>query len=153
MEYQNHRPINATGVRMLRSMLAGCLLSILLAYPMLASADCSKYLHAAGYCTDYVQRRTGHRQSGDAGTWKTNKRADQGVVGDVIVQNVGSRGHVAVIERILYRPYTAIPAAYEVSEMNYGARTVDGPCAVTDKFGQVTRRIVQVAQIRGIWHP
>ena len=121
--------------------------------PVVAMGDCSRYLRAKGYCTDWVEQRTHHRQSGDAGKWRTNKRADQGAVGDVIVQNIGSRGHVAVIERILYRPYTAIPAAYEVSEMNFGSRSVDGACAVTDKFGQVTRRIVQVGQIRGVWHP
>src|SRR5690349_2540302 len=91
-----------------------CLSLFTLMYSGTALADCSRYLRMKGYCTDWVEQRTHHRQAGDAGTWRANRKADQGVVGDVIIQNIGSRGHVAVIERVLYRPYTAIPAAYEV---------------------------------------
>ena len=117
-----------------------------------SAADCSRYF-GRGYCTDYVALRIGKRQRGDAGSWQANRSSNQGQPGDVFIQHIGNFGHVGVIERVLYRPYTAIPAAYEVSEMNYGPIWVDSRCAVTNNFGRVTRRIVPVSAVAGIWHP
>ncbi len=117
-----------------------------------AAADCSRYF-GRGYCTDWVAQRTGRRQRGDAGSWQANRGVDQGEPGDVIIQRIGSYGHVAVIERVQYRPYTAIPAAYDVSEMNFGPRMVNAPCAVTNYFGRVTYRTVKVSAVAGVWRP
>lgn len=116
------------------------------------SQNCSKYL-GRGYCTDWVYKRLGVRQRGNANQWQGNIPINKGRAGDVGVQLIGSFGHVFVIEGPSYKPYTAILNGYVISEMNFGSKMVNAGCGVTNLFGIQTKRIIPLNQVARIWRP
>jgi len=128
---------------------------ILLASPLLlmiggeaaAQGDpCARY-YGRGYCTDYVNSRTGVRQRGDAKDWPSNIGRLQVQSGDVAI--FPRQNHVAYIEAVTEWG-TRIPSARDkypvrlrISEMNYpGPLDPSAPrsCFVTVNFGKVNTR-------------
>jgi len=117
------------------------------------TAPCLSY-YGRGYCTDYIQRRTGRRQSGDAGRWQGNFPVTQGRGGDVAIFTYPAPfGHVAYIVRPVYAHNTANLIAYDIEEWNYGPQWVNRTCGVTNKFGVVTSRRIAVSAVSRIWRP
>lgn len=118
-----------------------------------AAQDCSKYM-GKGYCVDYIKERLGSRPRGNAGTWNGNINPRDVRPGDAaIFSSPRPWGHVAIVERVIYEHNTATPYQIEISEWNWGPKMVDAGCAVTNKFGQLTRRTVRVNTVKGYWRP
>ena len=121
--------------------------------------SCEEFFKRKGYCTDYVEQRTGKRQRGNAGTWKGNIPKDQMRAGDVAIfssRRVPPVGHVAVIERVIYKANTAIPIQVEISEYNWGRmrpEPKERACSVTFKFGEKNVRTISVSAFDHVWRP
>lgn len=128
-----------------RSFLVGATYSLISGEAVAQRTDpCASY-YGRGYCTDYVNQRTGVRTRGDASTWPANIRRVDIRVGDVAIFR--RQNHVAYIEEITERanraPYArGFPLRFRISEWNYGARDPSTPreCYVTVNFGRSTTR-------------
>ena len=128
-----------------RTLLLG---SLMLLIPEEAEAQrdpCAQY-YGRGYCTDYVNQRTGGRQRGDAGSWPSNIGRISVRRGDVAIFR--RQNHVAFVEEVTEWG-TRIPSARDrypvrlrISEMNYGRRASGTPreCYVTVNFNVRTER-------------
>lgn len=105
---------------------------------------CAPY-YGQGYCTDYVNRRTGRRQRGDADTWPSNMPREAAAAGDVAIFR--SMKHVAYVERVIERDSQGRTVRVLVSEMNYGPRNPNTPreCFVTLNFNVRTEREIRVS--------
>ena len=122
-------------------------------YKSSATDSCSQY-YGHGYCTDFIERKTGKRQRGNAGQWSGNIPINQGQGGDVaIFSSPYPYGHVAYIVRPVYQHNTANLIAYDIEEWNWGSQWVNRACAVTSKFGITTSRRVPVSSVSRIWRP
>lgn len=106
---------------------------------------CAPY-YGRGYCTDYVNGRTGRRQRGDADTWPSNMPADQAQAGDVAIFR--RIKHVAYVEAVLERDASGRSRRVRISEMNYGPRNPNTPreCYVTMNFNVRTEREITVTE-------
>ena len=122
-------------------------LALLLSGQAEAQTDpCTPY-YGRGYCTDYVNEKTGVRQRGDARTWPSNIGRIQVRPGDVAIFR--RINHVAYVEEIVEWS-TRVPSApnkwpvrLRISEMNYpGPLDSNAPreCLVTINFGRVRSR-------------
>lgn len=131
-------------------------LSIVYFIPAAANAQqnpCAKYF-GKGYCTDYIERRTGKRQRGNAGTWSSNIQKKDVRAGDVAIFTSPGVGHVAVVEKVIYEHGTDRPYQVEISEWNWGTMK-DPACSVTDHFGRTRsrNRVVLVSSVARFWRP
>lgn len=115
----------------------------LMAKHAMAQDACAQY-YGRGYCTDYVNQRTGRRQRGDAGTWPSNMPGDAAAPGDVAIFR--RINHVAYVERVVERDAQGRSRRVLISEMNYGRRNPNTPpsCYVTTNFGVRTERTIDV---------
>jgi len=128
-----------------RSILAAPLLVLVPTEADAQQDECASY-YGRGYCTDYVNQRTGVRTRGDASRWPSNIGRISIEPGDVAIFR--GRNHVAYIEEITEWG-TRIPSArnrfpmrFRISEMNWGRldRSAPASCIVTVNFGRVTSR-------------
>lgn len=113
--------------------------------------DCACWIKAGGYCTAYIKLKTGKSQSGDANKWKSNIKSSDVKKGDVAIFK--SKTHVAYVESV-NKDKKGKPTSVKVSEYNYGPKWVDESCLVTDKFGIVSTRTVDISSVDGgFWRP
>ena len=122
----------------------------------LHASNCSKYF-GKGYCVDYIEKKAGHKQSGNASQWsgkKVSEMKNDNKKGDVAIfpEAAGGYGHVAYIEKV-NKDKKGNVDSIEVSEWNYGPKMVDKDCAVTNKFGEKTTRTVKIETVGRIWRP
>lgn len=134
-------------------------LSVIAAFPFLLSpansyakapcttGDCDCWIKEGGYCTAYIKLKTRKSQSGDANKWKSNIKSSDVKKGDVAIFK--SITHVAYVENVSKDKKTVT-----VSEYNYGPKWTDKKCLVTDKFGVVSTRTVNISSVDGgFWRP
>ncbi len=116
-----------------------------------AVGDIRCWLSKGGFCTDYVQKMTGHGKPGDASQWDKVK-PENVKKGDVAL--FVSRMHFAYVESVV-NDGNGKPAAVNVSEYNYGDCWVDQPNFVTDKYKIVNKRYgVALKKVDGgFWRP
>lgn len=129
-----------------RGLIVGAAVALLSGEAAAQRDPCARY-YGNGYCTDHVNRRTGVRTRGDAGSWPANTERHQVRAGDVIIFR--RQNHVAYIEevvewgdRVPLRRGT-YPARLRISEMNYSSRrdpNAPRECLVTANFARVTER-------------
>lgn len=113
--------------------------------------DCSCWIKAGGYCTAYIKNKTGKSQHGDANTWTSNIQSSQVKKGDVAIFR--SLTHVAYIEDVI-KDKKGKPVSVKISEYNWGPKKIDKDCIVTDKFGVVNHRTVDIGKVDGgFWRP
>lgn len=129
-----------------RALIGACVAASI---PIEANAQrdpCAEF-YGRGYCTDYVNRRLGINQSGDARFWPSNIQRIDVRPNDVAIFR--AINHVAVVEEIVEYgervPYARNrwPARLRISEQNYGQGLRPGTprsCMVTSRFGQTTYR-------------
>jgi surface antigen len=119
------------------------------------TADCSQW-YGKGYCTDYVAKRTGKRQGGDAKNWSGNVK-DKSTIrsGDVVIFDFGHWGHVAVVDQVHYRQVgkAQVADSVRISEWNW-ADPLDA-CARGPNFGKLTtpQRTVSLQSVSRVWRP
>ncbi len=114
---------------------------------------CASY-YGKGYCVDYIKQRLGTRPFGDPAKWRANVQTKDVRVGDAaLFSSPTPWGHVAIVERVVYRHNTAIPISIDISEWNYGPSWTNKRCAVTNKFGTVNRRNVSITSAERILAP
>jgi len=107
--------------------------------------DTRCWYRANGFCTNHVDERLAAKgRSGAAGLVPVPSRLVE--AGDVAA--FASRAHYAFVERVL-RDAAGAPVAVEISEANYGRCWVDERAMVTDRYGVVTRRRVELAEVDG----
>lgn len=131
-----------------------CAVVVMLFFSVLAfGSDCSQYM-GKGYCTDYIKKRVGSSQSGDAKNWTGNLSSSEVLPGDVaIFTDVGSFGHVALVDAV-NRDGGGKPISVNLSEWNYGSTFQDESCGVTSKFGITTTRTnISVSSVSRFWRP
>ena len=116
-----------------------------------AVGDTRCWLSKGGYCTDYVQKMTGHGQPGDADRWN---RINPGDVKKGDVALFISFMHFAYVEGVV-NDKEGRPVAVNLSEYNYGACWVDQANMVTDKYKTVNKRPgIPLGKVDGgFWRP
>jgi len=117
--------------------------------------ECAEWIAKKGYSPDYIEQRTGERQTGMARNWRPNIELEELAPGDVVLQGVdtpdGRGQRVAMVEEVLKRKDGSIRAV-RVSEMNLG-KLVEPRCHVTENFGKVTMRTIALDRLRSAWRP
>lgn len=116
---------------------------------------CASWIEKKGYSVDYIEQRTGIRQTGMAATWRANLEPKDAQPGDIVFQRVEAADlnseRAQVVEQVLTNPDGSI-RAFRVSEMNIG-KMVEPSCHITENFGKVTMRNVPFERILRAWRP
>lgn len=113
--------------------------------------DAKCWFRNGGFCTDYIQKRSGRTQLLKPAEWQP-VNPDQVRPGDVAQFN--SRAHYAYIESVVKDKQGRL-AAVNVSEYNYGTCWVDTDFLVTNTYKSVTKRtnIPLNSVDGGFWRP
>jgi hypothetical protein len=107
--------------------------------------DSACWMRNGGFCTDYVEKRTGAGRSTKAKLVAVHPA--QVEKGDVAA--FSSRAHYAYVERVVKDP-NGVAVAVDLSEFNYGTCWVDKDVMVTDQYKVVHRRAaVAVREVDG----
>ena len=119
---------------------------------------CRTWIERKGYPVDYIELKTGRRQSGMAASWKGNVKPEQVQAGDVVIRSLviddgrtlQVAGYVEAVEAASAGSETFVT----LSAMGLGGRTlVDAECFVTETFGQVSRVRVPLSTVLRVWRP
>lgn len=98
--------------------------------------DARCWLSKGGFCTDYVEKKARHGQSGKALQLKKINSED---VRKGDIAQFASRAHYAYVESVISGKNRK-PVAVNLSEYNYGTCLVDEQSMVTDKYKVVNQR-------------
>jgi len=124
-----------------------------MATPSLAEDICSKY-YGKGYCTDYIKKKVGTKQGGDAKDWSCNVDKTDVKGGDVAIFK--SKNHVALVEEVT-RDKKGKPKNIRISEWNWGKINKKDKekkyCIVTESFGISNERSVSASSGVCFWRP
>lgn len=114
--------------------------------------DCQKWIDKKGYSTDYIEQKTGKRQSGLASSWRGNVRVQGVQPGDVVLVRLRVPGamHAAFVEEVRRNAAGAV-STIRLSEWNWG-RMINQRCLVTETFGQLSSgRWINLDDVAQVW--
>ena len=118
--------------------------------------DCAEWIAKKGYSSDYIEERLGAKPAGDtARDWRPNLDAKDAQPNDIVfiaVESSDGRGRRAEVVDEVERAADGSISGFRTSSMNIG-KVVDARCAITENFGQVSRRRVAFDRVVGAWRP
>ena len=115
---------------------------------------CQSWIDKRGYSTDYIEQKTGRRQSGLASEWRGNIQLEDLQPGDVVLIRLPAPGamHAALADEVR-RNEDGTVSGIRLSEWNWGKMT-DKQCLITENFGKLSpARWITRDVVAHVWRP